>query len=99
MENVLNMDKQIMIVGALAEGSSVRSIERMTGVHRDTIMRLGMKIGKGCTASMDMKMRNLPCTRLEMDEIWGFVGKKEKHLRDGVVEVFDLHGHPDANMA
>jgi IS1 family transposase len=81
MANVLNTDKQIMIVGALAEGSSIRSIERMTGVHRDTIMRLGVKIGQGCTAMMDEKMRDLPCTRLEMDEIWGFVGKKEKHVR------------------
>ena len=41
MANVLNTDKQIAIIGALAEGSSIRSIERMTGVHRDTIMRLG----------------------------------------------------------
>jgi IS1 family transposase len=81
MANVLNTDKQIMIVGALAEGSSIRSIERMTGVHRDTIMRLGVKIGQGCTAMMDKKMRDLPCTRLEMDEIWGFVGKKEKHIK------------------
>jgi hypothetical protein len=40
MANVLNMDKQIMIIGALAEGSSIRSIERMTGVHRDTIVEV-----------------------------------------------------------
>jgi IS1 family transposase len=85
MANVLNMDKQIMVIGALAEGSSIRSIERMTGVHRDTVMRLGVKVGQGCTKMMDASMRNLPCTRLEMDEIWGFVGKKEKHvtLEDG----------------
>ena len=44
-------------------------------------MRLGVKVGQGCTALMDSKMRNLPCKRLEMDEIWGFVGKKEKHVR------------------
>jgi IS1 family transposase len=81
MANVLNMDKQIMVIGALAEGSSIRSIERMTGVHRDTIMRLSVKVGQGCTALMDSSMRNLPCTRLEMDEIWGFIGKKERHVR------------------
>ena len=81
MANVLNMDKQIMVIGALAEGSSIRSIERMTGVHRDTVMRLGVKVGQGCTALMDATMRNLPCTRLEMDEIWGFIGKKDKHVR------------------
>lgn len=58
MANVLNTDKQIAIIGALTEGSSIRSIERMTGVHRDTIMRLGVKVGQGCTALMDEKMRD-----------------------------------------
>jgi hypothetical protein len=81
MANVLGSDKQIGIIGALCEGSSIRSIERVTGVHRDTIMRLGVKVGQGCTALMDAKMRNLSCTRLECDEIWGYVGKKERHLR------------------
>jgi IS1 family transposase len=83
MANVLNMDKQIMVVSALAEGSSIRSIERMSGVHRDTIMRLGVKVGQGCTSLMDAKMRGLSCNRLEMDEIWGFVGKKERHVHEG----------------
>jgi hypothetical protein len=45
MANVLNTDKKIAVIGALAEGSSIRSIERITGVHRDTIMRLGVKVG------------------------------------------------------
>jgi IS1 family transposase len=83
MANMLNTDKQIAIVAALAEGSSIRSIERMTGVHRDTIMRLGVKIGQGCTSLMDETMRDLPCKRLEMDELWGFVGKKERNVREG----------------
>ncbi len=83
MANVLNTDKQIAVIGALAEGSSIRSIERITGVHRDTIMRLGVKVGQGCTALMDAKMRDLPCHRLEMDEIWGFVGKKDRNVRMG----------------
>src|ERR1035441_791853 len=83
MENVLNTDKQIAVISSLCEGSSIRSIERITGVHRDTIMRLGVKVGQGCTALMDVKMRNLDCTRLEMDEIWGYVGKKEKHVQPG----------------
>lgn len=92
MANVVDTDKQVAIISALAEGSSIRSIERMTGVHRDTIMRLGVKVGQGCTALMDEKMRNLSCRRLEMDEIWGFVGKKEKHVNPRPVTV--LHIHP-----
>jgi IS1 family transposase len=83
MANVLNTDKQIAVISALAEGSSIRSIERMTGIHRDTIMRLGVRVGQGCTAMMDAKMRDLFCSRLELDEIWGFVGKKERHIRQG----------------
>jgi IS1 family transposase len=83
MANVLNTDKQIAVVAALAEGSSIRSIERMTGIHRDTIMRLGVRVGQGCTAMMDQTMRDLPCNRLELDEIWGFVGKKENHVQKG----------------
>jgi IS1 family transposase len=81
MSNTLNTDKQIAIIAALAEGSSIRSIERITGVHRDTIMRLGVKVGQACTSLMDETMRGLTCTRLELDEIWGFVGKKEKHVK------------------
>jgi IS1 family transposase len=83
MANMLNTDKKIAVIGALAEGSSIRSIERITGVHRDTIMRLGVKVGEGCTAMMDAKMRNLSCKRLEMDEIWGFVGKKDRNVKMG----------------
>ena len=83
MANILSKDKQIAVIGALAEGSSIRSIERITGVHRDTIMRLGVKVGQGCAAMMDETMRNLPCQRLEMDEIWGYVGKKERNVRMG----------------
>ncbi|MGA2569700.1 MAG: hypothetical protein ABSF23_04210 [Terracidiphilus sp.] len=82
MANVLNTDKQITVIAALAEGSSIRSIERMTGIHRDTIMRLGVKVGQGCTALMDARMRNLPCARLELDEIWGFVGKKARTVKE-----------------
>ena len=80
MANVLSTEKQAGIIGALCEGSSIRSIERMTGVHRDTIMRLGVRVGRGCMELMDETMRGLSCTRLEMDEIWGFVGKKQKNV-------------------
>jgi IS1 family transposase len=83
MANVLSAEKQTAIIAALAEGSSIRSIERITGVHRDTIMRLGVRVGQGCAKMMDTAMRDLPCNRLEMDEIWGFVGKKDRNVREG----------------
>ena len=80
MANVLNTDKQIAVISMLAEGCSLRAIERITGVHRDTVMRLGVRIGQGCAAVMDEKMRDLDCHYLQFDEIWGFIGKKEKHV-------------------
>src|SRR5512132_2668415 len=80
MANILSADKQIAVIGALAEGSSIRSIERITGVHRDTIMRLGVRVGEGCAKLLDRKMRDLPCQRLQLDEIWGFIGK-QRHVR------------------
>jgi IS1 family transposase len=83
MANILSTEKQTAIIAALAEGSSIRSIERMTGVHRDTIMRLGVRIGKGCARVMSEKMQGLPCTDIQLDEIWGFIGKKQGHLRAG----------------
>lgn len=80
MANVLSIDKKVQVISALAEGSGIRQIERMTGVHRDTIMRLGVRVGQGCAAVLDRKMRDLSCTHLQFDELWGFIGKKERHL-------------------
>jgi IS1 family transposase len=83
MANVLKKDKQIAVIAALAEGSSIRSIERMTGINRNTIMKLGVRVGQGCTAMMDEQMQNLSCNRLELDELWGFIGKKERNVKLG----------------
>ncbi len=81
MANILAKHKQIAVVSALAEGSSIRSIERMTGINRNTIMNLGVRVGQGCTALLDAKMRDLPCRYLQFDEVWGFIGKKQRHVR------------------
>jgi IS1 family transposase len=79
MSNNLSPEKQASVVHSLAEGASIRSIERMTGIHRDTVMRLGLRVGEGCAAVMDSTMRNLECRLIQMDEIWGFVGCKKKN--------------------
>ncbi len=81
MANVLATEKQATIIGALAEGSGIRQIERMTGVHRDTIMRLGVRVGEGCASLLDSKMRGLSCEHLQFDELWGFIGKKQRHVQ------------------
>ena len=78
--NVLKEDKQVTILKMLVEGNSIRSTERITGVHRDTIMRLLLRIGKACRYFMDKEMKDLECQRLELDEIWSFVRKKQNRL-------------------
>ncbi len=76
--NILPADKQISIIAALTEGCSIRAVERLTGVHRDTIMRLGARVGMGCAKVHSRLMRDLNVSRLEFDEIWQYVGKKRK---------------------
>jgi IS1 family transposase len=78
MANILPKEKQVRIIAALAECNSIRSIERQTGVHRDTIMRLGVRVGEACQVLLDEKMRGLTCNRIEIDELWGFIRMKEK---------------------
>ena len=79
MANTLKSELKITAVGMLCEGNSIRSIERMTGIHRDTIMRLGVRMGEGCQSIMDEKMRNLKSNLIQVDEVWGFIGKKNKN--------------------
>lgn len=78
--NVLPHDKQVQIIAALVEGCSIRSVERLTGVHRDTIMRLAVRIGEGCNKLHHAMMRELQVNRIELDEIWSYVGKKQRKV-------------------
>ena len=78
--NNLKDEKKEQVIKALVEGSSIRSTERMTGVHRDTIMRLLVNVGAGCEHFLDQTMRNLPCKRVQVDEIWSFVYSKAKNV-------------------
>jgi IS1 family transposase len=80
--NRLKPEKQVAILSALVEGNSIRSTERMTSVHRDTIMRLSVRVGNACEKLLDEKMRDLPCRHVEVDEIWCYVGKKQRHVAD-----------------
>jgi IS1 family transposase len=79
--NILPHDKQTQIVAALTEGCSIRAIERLTGIHRDTIMRLGVRVGEGCLKLHSAVMRDLQVNRIELDEIWAYVGKKQRLVK------------------
>lgn len=78
--NILKAEKQETAIAALIEGSSIRSVERMTGIHRDTIMRLMVRVGQNCEKLLDSYMHNLTCKNIQVDEIWCYVGKKQRHL-------------------
>jgi transposase-like protein len=80
MSNHLPVEKKIAVLSALVEGCSIRSTERLTNTHRDTITRLLVRVGEGCASILDEKMRDLYCVRLELDEIWPFVGKKQRRV-------------------
>jgi IS1 family transposase len=78
--NRVPLGRRVQVINCLVEGNSIRSTERMTGTHRDTICRLLVEVGEGCAQLMDAEMRELPCRRIEVDEIWAFVGKKQRHM-------------------
>ncbi len=67
--NKLKPELQVTVLNALVEGASIRSVERMTGVHRDTITRLLVRVGERCETILDETMRDLSCKRLEVDEL------------------------------
>jgi IS1 family transposase len=78
--NKLSTAKRVAVVTALVEGCSIRSTVRMTSVSKNTIAKLLIELGAACTRYQDETLRNLPCKRLQCDEIWSFVGGKDKNL-------------------
>jgi IS1 family transposase len=91
MPNILPIEKQVVAISMLCEGNSIRAIERITGMHRDTIMRLGVRVGEGCKRLMDERLQNLNCNRVEVDEAWGFIQMKQKTAnRNGREEAGDV---------
>ena len=78
--NNLKTERRVAVVAALVEGNSIRSVERMIGVHRDTICRLLVRVGDGCQRLMGETMQDLDCRRIQVDEIWSYVQKKQRHV-------------------
>jgi len=78
--NRVPLARRVQIINCLVEGNSIRSAERMTGTHRDTIMGLLVEVGEGCAKLLDEQMRERPCRRLQVDEIWAFVQKKQRQV-------------------
>ena len=89
--NILSHEKQIAAIAALTEGCSIRATERLTGIHRDSIMRLGVRVGEGCAVLHDRLMRDLNIPLLECDEIWSFIGKKQRQTKPGETDKGDQY--------
>ncbi len=78
--NRLSRAERAQIIRALVEGNSLRSTVRMTGFAMNTILKLLRELGAACVAYQDAKLRYLPCRRIQLDEIWSYVGMKDNHV-------------------
>jgi IS1 family transposase len=78
--NRLDKAKQAQVVAALVEGNSVRATVRMTGVSKNTIAKLLVELGAACSKYMSEHLVKLPCERVQCDEIWSFIGAKQKNV-------------------
>jgi len=80
--NKLSTKDRAQILHMLVEGNSLRATARMAGVSRNTVDKLLREVGAACQEYQDKNLRNLPCQVIECDEIWSFVGAKEKNVPD-----------------
>lgn len=86
--NKLTTEKRVAVVRALVEGCSIRSTCRMTGVSKNTVTKLLVDLGCACSEFQDKAIRGLNCSRIQLDEIWSFVGMKDKNVPE------DRRGEP-----
>lgn len=78
--NKLSRQKRTLVVAALVEGNSIRSIVRMTGVCKKAVLKLLVDLGTACAKYQDETLRGLRCERIQCDEIWSFCYAKEKNV-------------------
>ncbi len=78
--NRLDTKKRTLILRLLVEGNSIRSTTRIADVSKNTVAKLLIDAGKACEAYQDKVLRDLPCRRIQVDEIWSFIYAKEKNV-------------------
>lgn len=83
--NRLSKSQSTLILRCLVDGNSLRAITRITGHARDTITKLMLRIGHNCQSYLDGKLTNLKCRRIQIDEIWSFIGCKDKSIIKGKI--------------
>src|SRR4030066_512038 len=78
--NRLSTKQRAQIIAALVEGNSIRATCRMTDAAKGTVLKLLADVGKACAEYQDKTLRNLPCKRVQCDEIWSFCYAKDKNV-------------------
>lgn len=78
--NKLSNQRRVQVISALVEGMSIRSVVRMTGVSKNAVVKLLEDIGNACAIYQDRVFVNLPCKRVQCDEIWSFIYAKQKNV-------------------
>jgi len=78
--NTLSKQRRAAVIASLVEGNSIRATVRMTGVAKDTVLKLLVTIGRACEEYQMRTLRNLPCKRIQCDEIWSFCYAKQKNV-------------------
>lgn len=78
--NKLDSKTRAQVIGCLVEGCSIRSTVRMTGVSKPTVLRLLVEAGAVASKFQDRMFRDLTCKRIQVDELWGFIGAKAKNV-------------------
>src|SRR5580700_3397524 len=81
--NKLSSEQRARILHLLCEGQSIRAICRVLNVGKNTVARLLVTAGAACMAYQDRVLVNLNCKRIEVDELWSFVGSKAKNVPEG----------------
>lgn len=79
--NRLSTAERAAIVRALVEGNSIRATCRMTGAAKGTVTRLLLAVGRACDTYQDRALRNLPCRRIQCDEIWAYSYAKQRNVK------------------
>jgi len=78
--NILDRERRAHVIRCLVEGNSIRATVRLTGVAKNTVVKLLVEIGDACAKYQDAKLRNLTCRRIQCDEIWSFCYAKAKNV-------------------
>lgn len=78
--NQLDAQQRKQVIASLVEGNSIRATVRMTGVAKGTVLKLLKDLGEVCTEYQDRVFKNLPCKKIQCDEIWSFCYSKDKNV-------------------